>query len=178
MLERIVSIPWVSCMHHFAVSHILQQAIDFWLTAPMVSIIYSIINYLSFIKLFISFYSFFISSFWFAKSSTRKIYYLSCITTASFDEGPGFISKCLRIISCDDIWQRINPHFHEKWHKKGNYQIIFISPEALFVSTEWRNVLSSDVFRNNLVGFVIDEAHCVKKWLVIIIINNYCICII
>ncbi len=61
--------------------------------------------------------------------------------------------------------------------KKGNYQIIFISPEALFVSIEWRNVLSSDVFQNNLVGFVVDEAHCVKK-LLVIIINNYCICII
>ena len=44
--------------------------------------------------------------------------------------------------------------------KKG----IFMSPEALFMSTEWRNMLSSDIYRENLMGFIIDEAHCIKKW--------------
>ena len=48
--------------------------------------------------------------------------------------------------------------------KKGDYQIIFMSPEALFMSTEWRNMLSSDIYRENLMGFIIDEAHCIKKW--------------
>ena len=48
--------------------------------------------------------------------------------------------------------------------KKGNFQIVLISPEALFVSTEWRSMLASNVYRDNLVGFVVDEAHCVKKW--------------
>ena len=48
--------------------------------------------------------------------------------------------------------------------KNGDYQIIFVSPEALFLSTEWRNILSSDIYISNLIAFVIDEAHCVKKW--------------
>ena len=48
--------------------------------------------------------------------------------------------------------------------KKGEYQIIFVSPEALFLSVEWRSMLSSDLYRSNLVGFIIDEAHCIKKW--------------
>ncbi len=42
--------------------------------------------------------------------------------------------------------------------------IVFISPEALFISTKWKSMLSSDVYRENLVGFIVDEAHCIKKW--------------
>ena len=34
--------------------------------------------------------------------------------------------------------------------KNGDYQIIFGSPEALFLSTEWRNILSSDIYISNL----------------------------
>ncbi len=47
---------------------------------------------------------------------------------------------------------------------KGNFSIVFISPEALFISTKWKSMLSSDVYRENLVGFIVDEAHCIKKW--------------
>lgn len=48
--------------------------------------------------------------------------------------------------------------------KKGEFQIVFVSPEALFMSTEWRNMLASKIYKDNLVGFVVDEAHCIKKW--------------
>lgn len=47
---------------------------------------------------------------------------------------------------------------------KGNFSIVFISPEALFLSTKWKCMLSSDIYRENLVGFIVDEAHCIKKW--------------
>ena len=47
---------------------------------------------------------------------------------------------------------------------KGNVTIVFISPEALFISTKWKSMLSSDIYRENLVGFIVDEAHCIKKW--------------
>ena len=50
---------------------------------------------------------------------------------------------------------------------RGEYQLMFISPESLFVGTEWRRMLSSNRYRNHLVGFMVDEAHCVKKWYVI-----------
>ena len=50
--------------------------------------------------------------------------------------------------------------------KKGLYQLVFISPEALFCTIEWRRVLCTDVFQLNLVGVVVDEAHCIKKWYV------------
>ena len=47
---------------------------------------------------------------------------------------------------------------------KGECQLVFISPEALFLATEWRRMLSGDYYRKHLVGFIVDEAHCVKKW--------------
>ena len=47
--------------------------------------------------------------------------------------------------------------------KKGHFQVLFISPENL-VALEWRNMLASSVYRSNLIGFVVDEAHCIQKW--------------
>ena len=47
--------------------------------------------------------------------------------------------------------------------KKGQFQVLFISPENL-VALEWRNMLASSVYRSNLIGFVVDEAHCIQKW--------------
>jgi superfamily II DNA helicase RecQ len=46
--------------------------------------------------------------------------------------------------------------------KQGKYQII-ISPEALG-SLEWRSVFGTKLYRQNLIAFVIDEAHCIQKW--------------
>ena len=45
------------------------------------------------------------------------------------------------------------------------YQLVFISPEALFLAIEWRRMLSKHHYRRNLGGFVVDEAYCVQKWL-------------
>ena len=47
--------------------------------------------------------------------------------------------------------------------KNGEYQVAFVSPETLSFP-EWRNMLSSDTYSENLIGFIIDEAHCIKKW--------------
>ena len=47
---------------------------------------------------------------------------------------------------------------------QGEYSIVYISPEELLQHGRWRDMLHSEVYQKNLVGFVIDEAHCVKKW--------------
>ena len=47
---------------------------------------------------------------------------------------------------------------------EGHYQILFLSPESLLTNNKWRDVLMSDVYQQNLVAVVVDEAHCVKKW--------------
>ena len=46
----------------------------------------------------------------------------------------------------------------------GYYQLVFMSPESLLTSTDWREMLQNPVYETNLVGLIVDEAHCVKKW--------------
>ena len=46
----------------------------------------------------------------------------------------------------------------------GKYQLVYMSLEALLTNEHWRDMLLSPVYRDNLVGLVVDEAHCVKKW--------------
>ena len=48
--------------------------------------------------------------------------------------------------------------------KRGEYHLVFISPESLFCTLEWRQVLCTGVYLSNLSGVIIDEAHCIKKW--------------
>jgi superfamily II DNA helicase RecQ len=47
---------------------------------------------------------------------------------------------------------------------KGQYQLLFISPEFLLKNQQMRNILLSDVYQTNLVCVTIDEAHCVLMW--------------
>ena len=46
----------------------------------------------------------------------------------------------------------------------GFYQLVYMSPEALLTDEFCRDMLVNPVYRRNLVGFIVDEAHCVKKW--------------
>ena len=46
----------------------------------------------------------------------------------------------------------------------GEYQIIFLSPEVLLTELRWREMLRTEVYQNNLVGVIVDEAHCVETW--------------
>lgn len=48
--------------------------------------------------------------------------------------------------------------------KEGTSQLVFISPESLLNNTQWRDVLLSDIYQNNIVCLAVDEAHCVPKW--------------
>ena len=47
---------------------------------------------------------------------------------------------------------------------KGEYQLVYISPELLMVNLKWREMLRSAVYQSKLKGFIVDEAHCVTKW--------------
>ena len=41
--------------------------------------------------------------------------------------------------------------------------MVFSSPESLLGNNRWQSVLSSDVYKN-LIGVVVDEAHCISQW--------------
>lgn len=48
--------------------------------------------------------------------------------------------------------------------KKGVYQLVYITPELLICNAEWRKMLVGECYSKRLMGFVVDEAHTVKKW--------------
>ena len=68
----------------------------------------------------------------------------------------GVSAVCLRDADPDSkkIWE-----IHE-----GKFQILFSSPEELLTNYQWREMLSSSLYKQNLVAIVVDEAHCVIKW--------------
>ncbi len=47
---------------------------------------------------------------------------------------------------------------------EGAYQIVYLSPEVLLENEQWREMLLNSVYAKYLIGLIIDEAHCVKKW--------------
>ena len=47
---------------------------------------------------------------------------------------------------------------------KGKMQLVYLSPESLLGNAKIRKMLLNSVYARNLVGFVVDEAHCVKMW--------------
>ena len=49
---------------------------------------------------------------------------------------------------------------------RGDYQLVFISPEQLLTKRCYRMMGSSPEYCASLIAVVIDEAHCVKKWYV------------
>ncbi|KAL5479301.1 hypothetical protein EMCRGX_G022804 [Ephydatia muelleri] len=46
---------------------------------------------------------------------------------------------------------------------RGEVQVLYIGPELLMLNTLWRDMLTTPVYKENLVAFVVDEAHCVAK---------------
>ncbi|CAC5368440.1 recQ [Mytilus coruscus] len=47
---------------------------------------------------------------------------------------------------------------------KGDFGIVFSSPEAALTPGMWRKCFTSGVFCDNLKAVVIDEAHCITEW--------------
>lgn len=47
---------------------------------------------------------------------------------------------------------------------KGEIQLVFISPENIICNTRFRNMLMTERYKEYLVAFAVDEAHCVKTW--------------
>ena len=46
----------------------------------------------------------------------------------------------------------------------GRGQLIFGSPEQWMLNKKWRDMLSSDAFKDNIMGIVVDEVHLTYKW--------------
>lgn len=48
--------------------------------------------------------------------------------------------------------------------RDGKAQLVYTSPESLLTNLHWREMLRSKLYQDNLVAFVVDEAHTVKTW--------------
>ena len=46
----------------------------------------------------------------------------------------------------------------------GQVQLIYISPENIICNSRYREMLRSPIYKENLVGIAVDEAHCIKTW--------------
>lgn len=46
----------------------------------------------------------------------------------------------------------------------GETQLVFISPENIICNIKYRQMLLSSVYKENLIGLAVDEAHCIKTW--------------
>ena len=47
---------------------------------------------------------------------------------------------------------------------EGRYELVSISPEQLIGNKRFRCMCRNECYVDKLVAFVVDEAHCVKKW--------------
>ena len=46
--------------------------------------------------------------------------------------------------------------------ENGECCVLFSSPESLLGNGQWRSMLSSDIYKKNLIRIVVDEAHCIS----------------
>ena len=46
----------------------------------------------------------------------------------------------------------------------GEVQLVYISPENILCNPKYRQMLMSAVYKANLIGIAVDEAHCVETW--------------
>ena len=78
------------------------------------------------------------------------------------DQVASFYSKgirAIRVLKEDSLTEDVVDELHA-----GQYQMLFFSPEGILTDGTWRDMIQSPVYRENVVAFVVDEAHCVKKW--------------
>ena len=54
--------------------------------------------------------------------------------------------------------------------RSGEFQLVLFSPEALLSVRRWRELIQGHLYSSRIVAFVVDEAHCVKKWCVCMLV--------
>lgn len=46
----------------------------------------------------------------------------------------------------------------------GKTQLVYISPESLMQNKRYWNMFQGRSYQENMISFVVDEAHCVRLW--------------
>ena len=47
---------------------------------------------------------------------------------------------------------------------EGHHQLVFCSPENLLDNPSLTNMFSSNIYQENMIALIVDEAHCIDKW--------------
>ena len=50
---------------------------------------------------------------------------------------------------------------------RGLVHLVYVSPENIICNPQYRNMLLTPHYKKCLVAVVVDEAHCIKTWLVV-----------
>ena len=48
--------------------------------------------------------------------------------------------------------------------KDGVYSLIYTSPKCMLEGRYWREILSSEAFREHCIGVAVYEAQCIAQW--------------
>ena len=48
--------------------------------------------------------------------------------------------------------------------ERGEYSLVFMSPEAMLTVLRWREMFHTDVYQECMICLAVDEAHCIRTW--------------
>jgi len=48
--------------------------------------------------------------------------------------------------------------------ERGDFTVVYTTPEGLLKNERWRRMISSDVYSQKLCAIAVDEAHVIKQW--------------
>ena len=48
--------------------------------------------------------------------------------------------------------------------ERGEYSLVFMSPEAMLTVLRWSEMFHSDVYQECMICLAVDEAHCIRMW--------------
>ena len=97
------------------------------------------------------------------RAATHKsiVICVSPLTALMADQREKFTTKGIAAEFVGELQQDINAMDNVR---TGQCQLVYISPESILRNPQWREMLLTSAYKENLVGLVIDEAHCITKW--------------
>ena len=57
--------------------------------------------------------------------------------------------------------------------RAAKFQLLYFTPEALLINTKWRQLICTASYQKRIRGLIIDEAHTIKKWYVILCMHYH-----
>ena len=94
------------------------------------------------------------------KESGHIVLVLSPLLTLIDDQIQNLRALGLSYVSLSHL----NTEDEMKAVEKGEYQVVYATPEAVLKNKRWRQMLHNSVFKSKLCAIAVDEAHVIKQW--------------